>query len=139
MADVITYRAETITALQAITGITVYDGHVPKEVPEDAAGYVLPYVVLWAGVGDEIPERDLCNEVDLGGLRWDFQTTTVAASAGLCAQVANAVRLKLTNLPMGKDRVLPNPDGFRQEVPALDPTVTPARFMLPAPWRLETT
>lgn len=139
MADVLTYRAETLTALRTIAGITVYDGYVPDKVPTDAAGYILPYVVLWAGVGDEIPERDLCGLVDLDGLRWDFQTTTVAASAGLCAQVGNVVRLTLTNLPMGSHHILPNPDGFRQEVPLLDESITPARFMLPAPWRLDTT
>lgn len=139
MVDVNLYRAETLAALEAIPGITVYDGYVPDKVPTDAAGYVLPYVVLWAGVGDEIPERDLCGMVDLDGLRWDFQTTTVAASAGLCAQVAQAVRLKLTNLPMGSHHILPNPEGFRQATPLADTSITPARFMLPAPWRLDTT
>ncbi|MGV0109833.1 hypothetical protein [Arthrobacter sp. CP30] len=139
MVDVIALRGAVQTALSTITGATFYDGYVPEKVPTDPAGFVLPYIVLWAGVGDEIPERDLSDLVDLDGLRWDFQTTTVAASAGLCAQVGDVVRRKLTNLPLGSHHVLPNEDGFRQEVPILDQTITPARFMLPHPWRLETT
>lgn len=139
MADPIQYRAVVIAALRTLSGVTVYDGYVPAKVPTDAAGYILPYVVFHGGTGDEIPERDLSNLVDLGGLRWDFQTNAVAANADICARVANDVRRKLTNLPVGKAHLLPNPDGFRQETPLRDSSETPARFMLPAPWRLETT
>lgn len=139
MADAIQYRAAVLTALRILPGVTVYDGYVPDKVPVDRAGYILPYVVLFAGVGDEIPERDLSGRVDMGGLRWDPQTTTVGANADICARVAQDVRRTLTNLPLGTHCLLPNPDGFKQSAPIRDTTITPARFMLPAPWRLDTT
>lgn len=139
MVDAIQYRSAVIAALRTIRGITVYDGNVPQKVPVDAAGYVLPYVVFHGGIGDEIPERDLSGRVDMGGLRWDPRTTTVAANADICARVAQDVRRALTNLPLGTHCLLPNPDGFKQETPFPDTTITPARFMLPAPWRLDTT
>ena len=139
MADPIQYRAAVIAALRTLAGVTVYDGYVPAKVPMDAAGYILPYVVFHGGIGDEIPERDLSNLVDLQGLRWDSQTKAVAADADICARVAHDVRRVLTNLPLGTAHLLPNPDGFRQETPLRDSSETPARFMLPAPWRLETT
>lgn len=133
------YRAQVLAALRRLPGITVYDGHVPEKVPEDANHFILPYVVVWAGAGDEIPERDLSARVDTGGLRWDLQTTAVGASAGITANVARDVWLALVNLPLGTHCLLPNPDGFSQSVPVLDPTETPVRFMLPQPWRLDTT
>ena len=139
MADALPLRAAVIAVLRTIRGITVYDGYVPDRVPTDAAGYILPYVVFFGGVGDEIPERDLSGLVDLGGLRWDVQTTAVAANPDICVNVAQTVRRTLTNLPLGTHYLLPNPDGFKQETPIRDITITPARFMLPAPWRLDTT
>lgn len=139
MFDISAHRAAVLAALRTLPGVTVYDGFVPDKVPVDRAGYILPYVVLFAGVGDEIPERDLSGRVDMGGLRWDFQTSSVAASADIAALVAADVRRKLTNLPLGSFHVLPDPDGMRQSAPIRDTTITPARFMLPAPWRLDTT
>lgn len=139
MVDALPLRAAVMAALRTIRGITVYDGSVPTKVPTDAAGYILPYVVFFGGVGDELPERDLSARVDLGGLRWDVQTTAVGASADICASVAQTVRRTLTNLPLGTHCLLPNPDGFKQETPISDTSITPARFMLPAPWRLDTT
>lgn len=139
MADPTLYRAQVIAALRQVPGITVYDGHVPKELPEDANHFILPYVVLWAGAGNEIPERDLSARVDTGGLRWEPQTTSVGPTAGHAADVARAVYLQLVNLPLGTHCLLPNPDGFSQSVPQLDPTETPVRFMLPQYWRLDTT
>ncbi|MET4059949.1 hypothetical protein ABIB35_001494 [Arthrobacter sp. UYP6] len=139
MADALPLRAAVLAALRSIRGITVYDGYVPDKVPVDAAQYILPYVVFFGGVGDEIPERDLSARVDLGGLRWDIQTTSVGANPDICASVAQTVRRTLTNLPLGTHYLLPNPDGFKQETPIRDTTITPARFMLPAPWRLDTT
>lgn len=138
MVDLASRRAAILALLRTLPGVTVYDGYVPKAVPE-AGGYVLPYVVLWAGVDDEIPERDLSGRVDMDGSRWDFQTTAVGAAASICAAVASDVRRALANHPMGTYYVLPNPDGFNREVPRLDPSVTPSRFFLPQQWRSDTT
>lgn len=140
MANPHVYRQQVWDALKTLPGITAYDGHVPVKVPQDAAGFILPYVVLFAGEGGEVPgERDMSNRVDLDGIRWDFQTTSVGASPGVCAQVARAVTLRITNLEIGNSHVVPNPEGFDQPTPVRDSTETPARFMLPRQWRLETT
>lgn len=133
------YRAQVEAALRGIPGLGVYDGHVPEKIPVDSGGYVRPYVVLFAGDGEGVPERDMSNRVDLGGLRWDFQTTSVGASAAVCAAVAYDVRRAISNLELGRSHVVPNPDGFNQQTPLRDSSETPARFMLPHQWRLETT
>lgn len=135
----LTFRAQVGAALRGIPGLGFYDGYVPEKVPVDERGYVRPYVVLFAGDGSEVPERDLSDLVDLGGLRWDFQTTAVGASAAICAAVGYDVRRALTNLVLGRSHVVPNPDGFNQQTPIRDSSETPARFMLPHQWRLETT
>lgn len=139
MADPTLYRQQVYAALQSLPGITAYDGYVPKKLPEDENHFILPYVVLWAGAGGEIPERDLSGRVDIAGLRWDIQTTAVGATPGVAADVGRAVYLRLSNMELGTHCLLPNPDGFSQSVPMLDPTETPVRFMLPQPWRLDTT
>lgn len=143
MVDVDAFRTQVLNALRTIPGITVHDGYVPEELPEDDGGYILPYVVLFAGEGGEVggaaPERDLSNRVDMDGIVWDFQTTSVGADPSICAKVARDVSLVLANLPLGNSHVVPNPDGFTVSAPVRDSSETPARFMLPRPWRLATT
>lgn len=137
MVDVEALTGAVLAALRTIPGITVYDGFVPKAVPE-TGGYPDPYIVFWAGIGDN-PEEPLANGVqDTGSLIWDFQTTSAGADPSICRNVAQAAAAKLTNLKVGTGRVKPNPDGFKQQSPILDTQTTPARFMLPRPWRLNT-
>jgi hypothetical protein len=126
-----------MAALESIPGTGSYDGNVPKGVPE-TGGYIDPYVVLWAGAGDEPDELPADGVQDGDSLTWDFQTTAVGATAAICRAVDNAVAAKLTNLPVRTGRVRRNPDGFNQQSPILDTQVTPARFMLPRQWRLIT-
>ena len=137
MVDVSLLVADVDTALRTLPQITVFDGHVPAKVPE-MGGYVLPYVVIWAGIGDEPQEQTSCGVHSTDTLIWDFQTTTVGATADVCRRVAQDVKTALNNLPTGTGRVRPNPDGFQQQTPILDTSVTPARFMLPVQWRLIT-
>lgn len=134
-----TYRAAVIAALEVGTGVTVYDGWVPEDVAEDEAGFVEPYVVLYSGDGDAIPERGLSGHLDLDSLRWDFQTTAVGASPQVCGDVGGRVRRTLTNLALGTYHILPSPVSYTGTVPVKDVTVNPARFMLPRVWRLDTT
>jgi hypothetical protein len=123
--------------MRAVPGITVYDGYVPKAVPE-TDGYVDPYVVLWAGnpdAPDELPADG--RQVDDSAI-WDFQTTAVGANPDICRAVDHAVSGALTNLPVRTGHVRRNPDGFNQQPPILDTTTSPARLMLPRQWRLIT-
>lgn len=120
-----------------LAGTGFYDGYVPKVLPE-TDGYVDPYVVLWAGVGDNPFEPTACGRHNEDTLVWDFQTTVVAASPAACRSAAKAVKERLMNLAVGTGRVKPNPDGFNQQAPTLDTQTTPARFMLPLQWRITT-
>lgn len=139
MVDPTPLVAAVEAALKTVPGITVYDGHVPSKVPTDSSGqYVLPYVVIWAGTGDNPPEQPSCGTHSEDTLVFDFQTTIVAANPALCRAVNQAVKQKLMNLRAGTGRIKPNPDGFQQQSPILDTQATPARFMLPKQWRLIT-
>lgn len=137
MADIQALVAEVTAALGALPGLTVHDGYVPKTLPETAA-YIDPYVVMWAGLGDNPPELTACGQQGTDTVIWDFQTTAVAADASICRDVANAVTAALTNLRAGTGRIRRNPDGFNQATPILDTQTSPARFMLPLQWRLIT-
>lgn len=137
MADIEQLVADVITALETVPGIGVDDGYVPRKLPETAT-YVDPYVILWAGLGDNPPELTACGTQGTDTLVWDFQTTAVGADASICRAVAKAVTAKLTNLPAGTGKIRRNPDGFNQQSPILDTQTTPARFMLPLQWRLIT-
>lgn len=124
-------------ALETIPDTTFYDGYVPQAVPA-TGGYPDPYIVLWAGTGDEPDELTACGRQDGDSIIWDFQTTSVGASPEICRAVDSAVTAKLINLPVRTGRVRRNPDGYNQQPPILDTQTTPARFMLPRQWRLIT-
>lgn len=137
MADPVQCAAAVMAALATVEGITEYDGFVPMKVPE-TDGYIDPYVVLWAGTGDEPNELPADGRQDSDTLIWDFQTTAVGATPAICRAVDKAVAAALTNLAIGTGQVRRNPDGFNQQSPILDTQTTPSRFMLPRQWRLIT-
>lgn len=137
MVDPTELAAAVMAALTAVPGITAYDGAVPKAVQE-TGGYIDPYVVLWAGTGDEPDELPADGRQDGDSLTWDFQTTAVGATPGICRDVDTAVAAVLRNLQVRTGRVRRNPDGFNQQYPILDTQTSPARFMLPRQWRLIT-
>lgn len=137
MADLTLLAADITEALETVAGISVFDGQVPKAVPE-VGGFILPYAVLWLGAGDNPDEPTSCGTHNTDTLILDFQVTVVASNPAACRAVAQAVKQKLTNMPTGTGRIKPNPDGFNQQAPILDTTITPARLMLPLQWRLIT-
>jgi len=137
MADIEQLVADVKTALEEIPDVTFKDGYAAEALPE-TGGYIDPYVILWAGLGDNPPELTACGTQGTDTLIWDFQTTAVGADAGICRSVAKAVAAKLTNLPAGTGKIRRNPDGFNQQTPILDTQTSPARFMLPLQWRLIT-
>lgn len=134
-ADLVAPVGDALRSLPGGAGF--YDGYVPESVPE-TGGYADPYVVLWAGTGDEPGELTACGIQDGDSVIWDFQTTAVGATPDICRSVAREVKLALTNLPVRTGRVRRNPDGYNQQPPILDTQTSPARFMLPQQWRLIT-
>ena len=138
--DPVSAVAAIFAKLQALPGITVYDGFVPTKVPTDTSGYIKPYVVLFAGVGGDLPaERDLTQLADAASMNLAFQTNCVAASAGICRAVAHDVRQTLLNVPLAGGFIKPDDGSFDTATPIPDTTITPVRLFLPLPWRLTTT
>lgn len=135
---IVQYKDSVLRALRSATAVQVFDGEVPDVVETDEAGYIRPYVVLFASDGDDLGETDLSGMIDMDGLRWDFQTTSVGASADVAFRVGTVVRKALTNLPLGTYHVLPSPMSYPVP-PTRDTTVSPVRFFLPRQWRLDTT
>lgn len=138
MADVQKLAEAVLAALGTVPGgLGVYDGFVPEKIPE-TGGYVDPYIVLWAGTGDGTREATSCGRDSADTVIWDFQTTAVGATPGICRAVDQALSLVLMNLAVGTGRVRRNPDGFNQQSPILDNQATPSRHYLPRQWRLIT-
>lgn len=137
MPNPVALVASIRAALVTLPNVSVFDGQVPTRVPE-AGGFILPYIVIWAGIGDNPGELTTDGVHSDDTLIFDFQTTAVAASADICRRVAVDTKNRLTNLRAGTGRIRPNPDGFQQQTPIPDNSVTPARYMLPIQWRLIT-
>lgn len=137
-ADLAPILATVEAALRTIPGVTVYDGYVPSELPTDASGYVLPYIVIWFGVGQNPAELPLSGLHGTDSLVLDFQTTTVGSTPAICRAVTGPAKTALTNLRAGTGVIRPNPDSFNQQSPILDSNISPARFYLPSQWRLHT-
>ncbi|WP_275779702.1 hypothetical protein [Paenarthrobacter sp. Y-19] len=137
MVDIDALTKQVTAAEDEITGTTNYDGFVPTGVPQ-SGGYVLPYFVNWFGIGDNPDETTADGKQHADTLVWDFQITAVASNAAACRAVAQALKQKLINMQVGTGTLRLNPDGFNQQSPILDASVTPARLMLPIQWRLTT-
>jgi len=130
-------NTQIIDVMGTVDGITTYDGDVPEKVPE-VEGSILPYFVLWSGLPDSPDEvTSDGNQVD-DSFVWDFQITVVASNPPACRAAAHSLKMALMNMRVGTGTVRPNPDSYKRDVPLLDTTVSPARFMLPTFWRLIT-
>lgn len=142
MVDPAFLYSKVKTQIQGLTHLplgNVFDGEPPKSLPTDVSGYVLPYVCIYSGLGGDLPEfRDFTRLTDTTVMDWPFQTTCVASSLAACQSLSRMVALALTNLPVARGFVKPDPDGFRTNI-LPDNTVTPVRYFLPLPWRLTTT
>lgn len=140
MADPAEVLLAVLRQMTALTG-GVYDGQVPVKVPTDSTGkWVKPYAVLWAGMGDDLPEeRDLTGLASAGVLDWRPQVTVVGASASVCRDASRAVLAALRNQHLGPGWLIPDADMNRQLAPIPDNTVTPVRHFMPLKFRLVTT
>jgi hypothetical protein len=140
VADATTVKTDILAALRALSnvGARVSDGALTKAAPVDAAGYVLPYVILFAGSGDHPDEVLLDGTIGADGRTFDFQTTSVGPAVSHTLAVDAQVQKALINLRVGRGRVRPNPDGFSQRIPIREENITPIRYLLPRQWRLNT-
>jgi len=69
---------ELLTLLRAVTNLNVYDGYVDVDETAKVIAVDLPYVVFYAGLGDDIDERP--NGGRSGGTAIPFQTTYVGGT-----------------------------------------------------------
>lgn len=137
MVDPHSLMKQIVTVLKTLPDITVYDGIVPVTLPQDGQ-YIRPYIVVWAGIGDEPEEVTAQGTKSYDSIILDFQTTAIGASSDTCRQVAQVMKGALANIRMGTGRIRTNPDGFNQQNPIPDTSESPAVFMLPIQWRLLT-
>lgn len=131
--DELTLKTQVELALRAIPNLQgrVYVGYVPEKVPE-SNGFILPYVVLFAGLAGDLPlERCLAGQVDKQVLDWSPQVNCVGPTADHALAVAVDVKNALTDLQVGNHWLKPDADAMRVARPILDTQVTPARFYLP--------
>lgn len=140
MADPVLIKQAILAALRSLpnVGTRVHDGALTKAAATDAAGYVLPYVILFAGTGEHPDEVLLDGTIGADGRTFDFQTTSVGPATTHAIAVDSQVQAALTNLRVGRGRVRPNPDGFTVRYPIREENITPARYLLPRQWRLNT-
>jgi len=68
---------ELLTLLRAVTNLNVHDGYVDADETAKVISVDLPYVVFYAGLGDDIDER---MGGRAGGIVTDFQTTYVGGT-----------------------------------------------------------
>lgn len=139
--DATQFSAELEAKLKAIPALggRAYDGYVPGKVPTDGAGYVLPYILFFAGIPADIGDPDLTGMTDTLVHDWAPQTNCVGPTPGHARKCAEIVAAALTNTRIGNHRLHVDTDAFRVAVPLKDDQATPARFFLPLSWRLTTT
>lgn len=134
------FSAELEARLKGISdlGGRAYDGYIPGKIPTDGSGYVLPYVLFFAGITADIGDPDLSGKTDKLVHDWAPQTNCVGPTPGHARACAELVQAALTDIRIGNHRLKPNTDAFRVEVPIKDDQAIPARFFLPLLWRLTT-
>ncbi len=139
--DATQFSAELEAKLKTIIELNqrVYDGYVPEKLPTDGAGYILPYVLFFAGVTSDIGDPDLTGQTDTLVHDWAPQTNCVGPTPGHARACAGLVKSALTNTRIGNHRLHIDTDAFRVAVPIRDDQATTARFYLPLSWRLTTT
>lgn len=117
----------------------VHVGHVPSALPEDNTGNVLPYVVLFSGLGADIAtERDLSRQADPDVRDLTPQVNCVGPKPGHALQLGDDVYAALVNQRVGNHWLKPDADAMRTDYPIPDDSVKPTRFFLPLSWRITT-
>jgi hypothetical protein len=133
--DPVAFSAAVLALLDGVSGLSVYDGEVPKTPPLSTAdGRVLPYVVLYAGAGT--PIRDSLSAAS-SRFDWGWQITAVGGDRGRClwavTQADKALLDKrLTISGWSTSRITREPGTELR----LDEDVEPPRTMAPLLYRL---
>ena len=101
----VTAHYQTLTALlRALPGLRggVHVGTVPATLPQDTAGRVYPYAVIWAGILSPVPDDDVSGRIYQAGQAGEF-TTTVAS--GDWREIFSSGNTTIVRLPSNSRRV----------------------------------
>ncbi len=132
--DPLTVHSATITALDAIPHVTVYDGDVPDKPPADSAGRVLPYLVVWASLGRHLSDSENLAATATTALSADLTVTCAGGTPARVLQIAHLARSALLGVALtgcGPASELTTPRPVQ-----IDRDVTPPRFYTVLMFRL---
>lgn len=118
--DPVAHATAVLALLNAVPGLTVYDGEVPTTPPVDSDGRVHPYAVLYAGTATNT--RSTLNGASTV-FQWPFQVTVVGGDRQRCSWAAGKVtgalvdqRITVTGFTTGLIGHDPGPDLRRDDV-----------------------
>lgn len=137
MGDVAALHQALVARLDALTGVTAYDGQVPDNPPaETTAGRVYPYAVVWPSAARPELDGELAEGGTDGALDWPVQVTVAAGAPDWCLVAATQVRAWLDGYEL-----VPGAGPLREEPVALqvqrDDDVKPPRWYVPLLWRCQ--
>ncbi|MFZ1361347.1 MAG: hypothetical protein WAS05_00220 [Candidatus Nanopelagicales bacterium] len=131
MADVVDYTDLVLEKLRTLRTLTIYDGDVDDNPPDDRQGRVYPYAVMWPSPGTPALETITAQAGEPITLDWDFQITCVGGTRRWCQQSVVLVRSVLTNLNLGDGAGILR-EQVNKDLPILkDKDVTPIRYFYP--------
>ncbi|WP_271437724.1 hypothetical protein [Micrococcus luteus] len=122
--------------LRAIPGLRggVHLGAVPATLPQDTAGRVYPYAVIWAGVLSPVPDDDISGRTYQAGQAGEFTVTVASGDWAWTTPAARDVKHALTGALDGRVK----PQRLQQSLAQVmtDPAERPARYYIPLTWTL---
>ena len=122
--------------LRALPGLRggVHVGTVPATLPQDTAGRVYPYAVIWAGILSPVPDDDVSGRIYQAGQAGEFTTTVASGDWTWTTGAARDVKHTLTDALDGRVK----PQRLQQSIAQVmtDPAERPARYYIPLTWTL---
>ena len=112
----------------------VHLGNVPATLPQDTAGRVYPYAVIWAGVLSPVPDDDVSGRIYQAGQAGEFTVTVASGDWAWTVPAARDVKHTLTDALGGRVK----PQRLQQSLAQVmtDPAERPARYYIPLTWTL---
>ena len=109
-------------------------GNVPATLPQDTAGRVYPYAVIWAGVLSPVPDDDVTGRIYQAGQTGEFTVTVASGDWTWTTGAARDVKHTLTGALDGRVK----PQRLQQSIAQVmtDPAERPARYYIPLTWTL---
>ena len=134
--DVTTHYRGIEQLLRALPGLRggVHVGNVPAALPQDTAGRVYPYAVIWAGVLSPVPDDDVSGRIYQAGQTGEFTVTVASGDWAWTTGAARDVKHTLTGALDGRVK----PQRLQQSIAQVmtDPAERPARYYIPLTWTL---